>query len=56
LHELATNAAKSGAPSNSHGRVTVRWRTQSNGGSGGKLVLEWRETVGPPLAVHPPNG
>jgi len=51
LHELATNAAKYGALSHSHGRVTVRWRTQSNGSSGGKLVLEWRETGGPPLAV-----
>jgi two-component sensor histidine kinase len=51
LHELATNAAKYGALSNSHGRVIVRWRRQANGGSGGKLVLEWRETGGPPLAV-----
>jgi two-component sensor histidine kinase len=51
LHELATNAAKYGALSNGHGRVIVRWRRQANGGSGGKLVLEWRETGGPPVAA-----
>ena len=51
LHELATNAAKYGALSNGHGRVSVRWRMQSNGGSGSKLVLEWWETGGPPVAA-----
>jgi PAS domain S-box-containing protein len=51
LHELATNAAKYGALSNGHGRLTVRWRRQANDGSGRKLVLEWRETGGPPLAA-----
>ena len=56
LHELATNATKYGALSNSHGRVSVRWRRQSNGGSGGKLVLEWRETGGPKwLRPTPPD-
>jgi PAS domain S-box-containing protein len=51
LHELVTNAAKYGALSNGHGRVTVRWRRQANGGSGGKLVIEWRENGGPPVAA-----
>jgi PAS domain S-box-containing protein len=51
LHELATNAAKYGSLSNGHGRVMVRWRRQTKGGSGGKLVLEWRETGGPPVAA-----
>jgi PAS domain S-box-containing protein len=51
LHELATNAAKHGALSNGDGRVIVRWRKEANGGSGGKLVLEWRETGGPPVAA-----
>jgi two-component sensor histidine kinase len=48
LHELATNATKYGALSNSHGRVLVRWRRQLDGG---KLVLEWVETGGPQVPV-----
>jgi two-component sensor histidine kinase len=47
LHELATNATKYGALSNSHGGVLVRWRRQSNGGN---LVLEWLESGGPQVA------
>jgi two-component sensor histidine kinase len=42
LHELATNAAKYGALSNSEGRVEIRWETQ-----GGMLHLNWRESGGP---------
>src|SRR5262249_58544897 len=49
LHELATNAAKYGALSNGHGQVSVRWRRPARGRSSGKLVLEWRETGGPPI-------
>jgi PAS domain S-box-containing protein len=52
LHELVTNAAKYGALSNGDGRVSVNWRRQPNGGSGGNLVLAWRETGGP-LVVEP---
>jgi PAS domain S-box-containing protein len=52
LHELATNAAKYGALSSCHGRVSVRWRRPSNGRSNGKLVLEWRE-IGGPQVVSP---
>ena len=55
LHELATNAAKYGALSNGHGRVMVRWRRQANGGSGGKLVIEWRESGGPVAAPNAPG-
>ena len=51
LHELATNAAKYGALSSAHGRVLVRWRGPANGHSNGKLVLEWRETGGPPVTA-----
>jgi PAS domain S-box-containing protein len=50
LHELATNAAKYGALSNGNGRVSVQWRWQSNGSSGSKLVIAWRETGGPQVA------
>ena len=48
LHELATNATKYGALSNGHGRVSIRWRKASRGRSNSKLVLEWRESGGPP--------
>lgn len=48
LHELATNAAKYGALSNRIGQVAVRWRRQSNGVGLPGLILEWRETGGPP--------
>ena len=56
LHELTTNAAKYGALSNGHGRVMVRWRRQSRGPSRGKLVLEWRETGGPPVVAPKTTG
>ena len=56
LHELATNAAKYGALSNGCGRVLVRWRRQRNGGSVRKLVLEWRETGGPPVSASNASG
>jgi PAS domain S-box-containing protein len=56
LHELATNAAKYGALSNGNGRVSVRWRMQSNGASDNKLVLEWWETGGPPVAAPNATG
>jgi PAS domain S-box-containing protein len=50
LHELATNAAKYGALSNHCGQVSVRWNWQSNGSAHKGLVLEWRETDGPPVS------
>ena len=56
LHELTTNAAKYGALSNGHGRIMVRWRRQSRGPSRGKLVLEWRETGGPPVVAPKTTG
>jgi two-component sensor histidine kinase len=51
LHELATNAAKHGAWSNRHGRVSVRWRKHFDGEATSKLVLDWREEGGPPVTV-----
>jgi len=48
LHELATNAAKYGALSTKGGRVSVRWDRQLNGHPS-RLVLEWRESGGPPV-------
>jgi two-component sensor histidine kinase/CHASE1-domain containing sensor protein len=45
MHELATNAAKYGALSQTGGKVTVHWRLVSD-----TLVrIEWRESGGPPV-------
>ncbi len=49
LHELSTNAAKYGALADPEGRVAVTWQT-SKEDSGSRLILEWRETDGPPVA------
>lgn len=48
LHELATNAAKSGALSRPKGRVRLSWRTE-----GGTLHLRWAEEGGAPVAAPP---
>jgi two-component system CheB/CheR fusion protein len=48
LHELATNAAKYGALATSVGRISIRWRVESNG-NGQMLQFEWKEQNGPPL-------
>jgi two-component sensor histidine kinase len=44
LHELSTNAAKYGAFSVEHGRVSIAWRTDA-----GKVRFTWIETDGPPV-------
>ena len=49
LHELATNAAKYGALSDSDGQVDLKWSQETDG----RLTLIWRETGGP--AVQPPT-
>ena len=51
LHELGTNAVKYGALSNAAGAVDVQWG-QTHGAQP-RLVLEWRESGGPP--VVPPT-
>jgi PAS domain S-box-containing protein len=49
VHELATNAAKYGALSNSTGRVDISWsRSHANGS--GVLIFRWQERGGPPVA------
>ncbi len=52
LNELATNAAKYGALSQSGGAVTVCWRVETSPGDT-VLRLDWIETGGP--AVHEPE-
>ena len=56
LHELATNAAKYGALSNGHGRVSARWWLSSRGLAGGTLVIEWKESGGPPVVAPTASG
>jgi PAS domain S-box-containing protein len=46
LHELGTNAAKYGALSREEGRVAISWRQTPEG----RLLLEWKEAGGPPVA------
>lgn len=52
LHELATNAVKYGALSNSDGTVGLSW-TVEQGAAPAQFRLEWREAGGP--AVKPPE-
>ena len=49
LHELATNAAKYGALSRPKGHVSVQWHQRANARLPGALVLDWKETGGPPV-------
>jgi PAS domain S-box-containing protein len=51
LHELATNATKYGALSTPGGRIDVIWRVTA--GAEPRLIIEWRESGGPP--VTPPQ-
>lgn len=48
LNELATNAAKYGALSNSNGTVMVNWVVSDDPA---KIHLRWQETGGPPVAA-----
>lgn len=48
LHELATNAAKYGALSNSEGQIGISWHVDKEG-SEENLVLDWEESGGPPV-------
>lgn len=51
LNELATNAAKHGALSQPEGRVQLNWER-----GGDSVVLEWRESGGPPVTAPPRVG
>jgi PAS domain S-box-containing protein len=54
LHELGTNARKHGALSVPGGRLDVSWELHTNGGR--RLVLEWIERGGPPVAAPRQRG
>ena len=47
LNELATNAAKYGALSNSGGQVQIRWQRKISDAGAGRLVFTWTELGGP---------
>jgi len=51
LHELVTNAVKYGALSRPVGQVAVSWMLRANGGAPKRVMVEWRETGGPPVAA-----
>ncbi len=48
LHELATNAVKYGALSQSEGRVDIKTAVE-----GEDIIIEWTETGGPPITSAP---
>ncbi|MCJ2081629.1 HWE histidine kinase domain-containing protein [Methylobacterium sp. J-090] len=52
VHELMTNSAKYGALSDSGGTVAIAWTRDA----GGRLVLDWCETGGPPVRAPSRRG
>ena len=54
LHELATNAAKYGALSNSAGWVNLDWSVTN--GSSRRFLFRWAEIGGPPVTVPERRG
>ncbi|QEL26013.1 PAS domain S-box protein [Bosea sp. F3-2] len=49
VHELGTNAAKYGALSCESGHVVIAWRIEGKHASR-EVILDWRESGGPPVA------
>ena len=56
LHELVTNAAKYGALSIPHGRVSVCWDWRSTRNSHSQLAIAWTEIGGPPVVAPKKSG
>ena len=52
IHELVTNSNKYGSLSAAGGRVTIGWRRSAKG----ELLLEWRESGGPPVKAPTRKG
>jgi len=55
LHELAANATRHGALSIPAGRVTLAWATEA-GKRGTNMILNWRESGGPPVVESERRG
>jgi PAS domain S-box-containing protein len=53
LHELLTNAVKSGALSEEKGRITIDWSVQSDPA---RFAITWTEQGGPPVTAPPRRG
>ena len=56
LQELVTNALKYGSLSNPDGKLSVNWTKRPSGDKSACLVIEWRETGGPPTIVPARSG
>jgi PAS domain S-box-containing protein len=56
LHELATNAVKYGALTNSTGHVQIRWQIHSSPGSKDRFSFRWQELGGPPVTAPTQKG
>jgi PAS domain S-box-containing protein len=55
FNELATNAVKYGALSNATGSILVEWKMETTP-AGQKLLLNWKEKYGPPVAAPAHKG
>jgi PAS domain S-box-containing protein len=56
LHELVTNAAKYGALSTPHGRVSINWEQNLSSNLAATIKIEWREIGGPRVAAPSNSG
>jgi len=57
FHELATNASKYGALSQSGGRIEICWDlSDTDSANGQHLGLHWSEHGGPPVNLSRPSG
>ncbi len=56
LHELAANAGKYGALSNTKGRVRLAWGLASDGEGGETFRMSWREEGGPQVSAPATHG
>jgi two-component sensor histidine kinase len=55
FHELATNAVKYGAFSNDTGSIRIAWAVEPTP-EGNRLILQWQEKDGPPVALPSQKG
>jgi two-component sensor histidine kinase len=56
LHELATNAGKYGALSNTYGQVEIGWKVYEPEAGKQRLSMSWIESGGPPVSAPARRG